>query len=239
MAKAIPTDELALKGLSRFLDEPSPKPLQGPAGLFPGGKGGEKPAKYCQENHWVERTGQVIKVGRASKELFRITAEGLKVLLDRSDPSALLGSVSESLLKLEEKTASIQASLQFIKANIGQVLVNIRPLDVEDLARKMVSASKPAEVSPKKTDWHSAVLDYVDAYKRRNPHGLCPLPELFTKVAQPHGLTIGQFHDGLRQLVQEKRLRLHPFTGAAYQLEQEHLAIVASQGIQYYVERTT
>jgi hypothetical protein len=49
-------------------------------------------------------------------------------------------------------------------------------------------------------------------------------------------LTIGQFHDGLRRLVEKGQVRLHAFTGAAYTLQEDHLALVAGQEIKYYAE---
>jgi hypothetical protein len=38
-------------------------------------------------------------------------------------------------------------------------------------------------------------------------------------------------------LVQQRRIRLHAFTGAAYQLQEEQFALVAGQEIKYYAER--
>ena len=86
-------------------------------------------------------------------------------------------------------------------------------------------------------DWLEEAMKYLEDHQRRNPFGNCPLPELYHRVAEPRGLTIGQFHDGLRRLVERRQVRLHPFTGAAYQLNEEQYALVAGQEIKYYVER--
>ena len=86
-------------------------------------------------------------------------------------------------------------------------------------------------------DWRVSALESLADYQRRHPYGHCPLPELFHRVAEPRGMSIGQFHDGLRRLVQESQIRLHPFTGAAYQLQEEQYALVAGQEIKYYAER--
>jgi hypothetical protein len=49
-------------------------------------------------------------------------------------------------------------------------------------------------------------------------------------------MSIGQFHDGVRQLAAAGKIALHPFTGAAYQLRDEQYALLAGQEIKYYVE---
>lgn len=50
-------------------------------------------------------------------------------------------------------------------------------------------------------------------------------------------LTIGQYHDMIRGLVKAGQVKLHPFTGAAYQLQDEEYAMVSGQEIKYYAER--
>lgn len=84
--------------------------------------------------------------------------------------------------------------------------------------------------------WSKAALQYLHDYRHQHPYGHCPLPELYRATAEPHGLTIGQFHDMLREMVRQKQVRLHPFTGAAYQLRDEQNGLLAGQEIKYYAE---
>lgn len=84
--------------------------------------------------------------------------------------------------------------------------------------------------------WSEKALQYLHDYQHRHPYGHCPLPELYRATAEPHGLTIGPFHDILREMVRQKQVRLHPFTGAAYQLRDEHYGLLAGQEIKYYAE---
>ena len=95
------------------------------------------------------------------------------------------------------------------------------------------SPQPPAQAS---AEWLNKSVDFVRQYRQKNPLGSCPLPELFRGAAEPAGISIGQFHDGVRQLVRERRLRLHPWTGPMYQLKDEQYALMLGQEIKFYVD---
>lgn len=86
----------------------------------------------------------------------------------------------------------------------------------------------------KTTKTNSALESYLRDYGVDHPYAHCPLPELY-RAATPD-LTIGQFHDVIRELQADRRIRLHPFTGAMYQLRDEQYAMVQGQEIKFYVE---
>lgn len=121
---------------------------------------------------------------------------------------------------------------------LSKLGAQLKPPDVESLLRKINRSESPGDGTPA-PDWQATALDYLTDYQRRHPYGHCPLPELYHRVAEPRGLSIGQFHDGLRELVRARQIRLHPFTGAAYQLQEEQYAVVSGQEIKYYAERLT
>ena len=91
----------------------------------------------------------------------------------------------------------------------------------------MVSGSPP---------WHSEALHYLQLYPSQHMEALCSLPALYASVAAKHQLSIGQFHDGIRDMVQAGQIRLHPFTGSLAALEREEYALVMSKEVMYYVE---
>ena len=63
----------------------------------------------------------------------------------------------------------------------------------------------------------------------------CPLPELYRQARQAAGaLTIGSFHDGLRQLLEDGSIYLHPWAGPLYALPQPPLALLVGHEIAYY-----
>jgi hypothetical protein len=63
---------------------------------------------------------------------------------------------------------------------------------------------------------------------------------LFRHVKTQHAsLTIGQFHDGLRQLHDEGKIYLHPWTGPLYAMPEPPLALLAGHEIAYYASQRT
>jgi hypothetical protein len=90
---------------------------------------------------------------------------------------------------------------------------------------------------PTPTAWHAEALDYLLAYQARHLQAFCSLPDLYANVVARHGISIGQFHDGIRALVQAGQIRLHPFSGSRFALEREEYALVAEKDIMYYAER--
>jgi hypothetical protein len=63
----------------------------------------------------------------------------------------------------------------------------------------------------------------------------CPLPELYRSARQAYPtLTIGQFHDSLRQLHERAQIYLHPWTGPLYEIPEPALALLVGHEIAYY-----
>ncbi|MBM3980250.1 MAG: hypothetical protein FJ304_08190 [Planctomycetes bacterium] len=57
---------------------------------------------------------------------------------------------------------------------------------------------------------------------------------MFRAVAQNAALTIGEFHDCLRQLHTDGALSLHAWTGPLYALPEPQYALLIGHGIAYY-----
>lgn len=62
----------------------------------------------------------------------------------------------------------------------------------------------------------------------------CPLPDLFRTLAANGPLTIGEFHDCLRELHAEGRVSLPQWTGPLYALPEPQYALLIGHGIAYY-----
>ena len=62
----------------------------------------------------------------------------------------------------------------------------------------------------------------------------CPLPELFRALALTDSLTIGAFHDCLRQLHADGTVSLPAWTGPLYALPEPQYALLIGHGIAYY-----
>jgi hypothetical protein len=85
--------------------------------------------------------------------------------------------------------------------------------------------------------WHAEALDYLQAYQARYVEALCSLPDLYAQVVEKHGVSIGLFHDWLRDMVHAGQVRLHPFSGPRSALDRGELALVMNREIMYYAER--
>ena len=77
----------------------------------------------------------------------------------------------------------------------------------------------------------------ITEQKQRNPLQRLSLPQMFERLRVRHpALTLGQFHDGLRQLQDEHRVRLGPYTQALATLDDPRNALFLDREVKFYVE---
>jgi hypothetical protein len=261
LAKAKPTSrDLALEALSRLVADPAPRVMHGTAkapGVFTGtGAPARAAAALCVAEGWLAGTGQMTGKGKTAKETFRITPAGLRQVIESLPQPLLLRDMLSAVDRQGELLRGLRSAIDAAARQVDQqtsvlreMLQKTEPHDFEGIVRRALSAassearaaSQPAKspgpaAASSDGPWLSDALHYLRDYQTRNPYGRCPLPELYHQVAEPRGLSIGLFHDGIRRLVEERRVRWHPFTGPAFQLEDDQYAIVAGQEIKYYVE---
>jgi hypothetical protein len=79
-----------------------------------------------------------------------------------------------------------------------------------------------------------AILAQLEAWQSAGTLGDCPLAELYERASQATPLSIGQFHDALRELIQQKQVYLHPWTGPLYALPQPKYALLVGHQVAYY-----
>ena len=86
--------------------------------------------------------------------------------------------------------------------------------------------------------WQSAAITLLADWPKARPNEDCPLPELFRHAQQsvPH-LTIGHFHDGLRQLYADETIRLHPWTGPLSEIPEPAHALMVGHAVAYYASK--
>jgi hypothetical protein len=83
----------------------------------------------------------------------------------------------------------------------------------------------------------TAIETELRDWQTKTPGRSCPLPELYSHVREKHpSTTIGQFHDSLRQLYADNRVRLLPFTQAMYQLQGPEYVLLVGRELMYYAE---
>jgi hypothetical protein len=243
----------ALAALSRAMADPAARPLLGTKakpGIFIGGTQATKnAAQRAIERGWLAPTGDFEGQGRSKKPLYRITAAGIAHALEHGTAAELLRDMLAALdgqtKRLERVQSEVANTAELTKAQaqaVRELLTRVAPPNVEELLRSAANrpAAEPSPPSPPASSssakWAADALKYLSEHRRRNPYGRCSLSELFQKTAAGSGLSIGQFHDGVRELAAQGKIALHPFTGAAYQLRDEQYALVAGQEIKYYVD---
>lgn len=224
-----------LDALSRAAAEPAGLPLFGKAGwgLFPATTPAKQAAQRCKEEGFL----QVIRTetkGKASQEICGITEKGLAYLLEQVNPKRVLEDLVRALEgrqgQVDELLAAArltQAGFEALKAVAEKVLRHIQ-----------TSAAKAPGGKEKAPNWTGAILDYLTRWQETKTSEDCSLPELYQKARETAlDLTIGHFHDGLRQLHTAQHIYLHPWTGPLYEIPEPPYALLVGHEIAYYASR--
>jgi hypothetical protein len=94
-------------------------------------------------------------------------------------------------------------------------------------SRPPVSAATDAliaDVKARLAEWHAAAGASHD----------CPLPDLYRKLESTERVSVGLFHDALRQLYDDHQIYLHPWTGPLYALPEPAFALLVGHEVAYY-----
>lgn len=226
--------QLLLEALRRAVADPTGLPLYASKtapGLFPATAAARPAAQRCKEEALV----QVVRTesrGKAVQEVCALTDKGLSYLLTQANPRQVLEDLVRALEAREAEFGAlvaaarqVQTTLEAFKALAANVLQQLgRP------AGERANGSPPAAAG-----WDAAALSYLERRQASGALGDCPLPELFQVARQAESrLSIGQFHDGLRRLAEEGRLRLQPWTAPLYDLPEPSLALLSGHAVSYY-----
>lgn len=187
--------------------------------------------------------------GKVEMEWVRLTPDGVSFLHAHESPRAIL----------EELRNALDAARGGVRPWLGEMLAEVRNLqnqleararelfnrldalsDRVDEALKRVEGGAAAvnRAAAQAVPWAAEALAYLDRRHHSGDAGDCPLPELFAAVrAKFPGLSIGAFHDGLRQLGDYKALRLVAFAGPPGHLAEPEYAILDGAKVLYHAAR--
>ena len=212
---------LILDALSRAAAEPAGMPLfkaKAAAGLFPATPAARQAAQRCKDD------GYLHIVHTAPREICAITDKGRQWLVTQASPRQVL----EDFVRLLEERRQQAAELITAARNVAA--------SVESL-KSTVEQLRPAERpdnSGGPLDLCADIQAHVEQWHDTSP-GDCPLPELFRRLREVHpDLTVGCFHDGLRDLHARGVIYLHPWTGPLYDLPEPPFALMTGHEIAYY-----
>ncbi len=228
--------QLVLEGLSRAVAEPAGRPLHGgkSAGLFAASAAGKRAAQHCKEVGLLHVIGTQTR-GKAVQEICAITEKGVAHLLEQVSPKQVLEefvrAVEARARQVEDLVTSArtcQATFDALKAQVEKVLTQVG---------QSTPPSVPAG-SNGQASWPTGLLGFLSRWSETHAHEDCPLPDAY-RQAKTHApaLTIGQFHDGLRQLHDQGVLFLHPWTGPLYEIPEPAYALLVGHAVVYYASR--
>jgi hypothetical protein len=197
---------------------------------------------------------------RILEELVRAVKEqGARPAESASNPAAALGreiaklreSVNTQLAKIQQdfhtRLERLQQELQRQTGPAsgdgsggGSDRLHRALQTVEALAGRLEAAPTAPPVSTNDrgaTGWSEEIVRLVREQKQRNAHQQLTLPQIYERLKSTRpGLTLGQFHDGLRSLQDQKRLRLWPYTQGVNNVPDRRNALYLDQELKFYVD---
>lgn len=225
--------QMLLDGLSRAAADPAGLPLyavKGTPGLFAANTAGKQLARRCKEEGFL-RVIRTDTRGKTPVEICAVTEKGLAYLLGQVNPRQVLEDFIRALDAKQSQAADLvsiarqmQTSLEALRSTAEKVLQQLAP-------------PSPPAANGSET-WPAAALAYLEQWQTSGAAGDCPLPQLYRHCrVTSSGLTVGHFHDGLRQLHDEGLIYLHPWTGPLYDMPEPQCALLVGHEIAYYASK--
>jgi hypothetical protein len=258
MAKKPPDPlPLALEALAAALADPTPKVLFGSAtspGFFKGSAQLVKAAaRLCEERHWLEGAGEWVGKGASKKQKYRLTPDGVRAVLEQSETLVLLrglaaavGQQAASLQSMREQLGLLVEQARPLAEAVGQLARKVEPPDVEAILRRLQSAANTSgtpqphqrpHLPAADRAWLDDVVRMTTEQRQRDRYQPLSLPRIYAELRQSRpGLSLGEFHDGLRLLRDQGRLRLVPFTRALATIDDPRNALFLDGEVMYYAE---
>lgn len=229
---------LLLDALSRAAADPAGVPLHagktGP-GLFPATTAARLAAQRCKDEAFVK----VVRTdgrGKAVLEVCAITEKGLAFLLSEANPRQVLEDLVRAVESRQNQLADLVATARQAHAGL-EALKAVAEKVLQQVGRQGNGTPLPHDrpAANGAESWHGAALNHLTRRQAAGASEDCPLPELYQAARQAcPRLTIGQFHDGLRQLQEQGRIYLHPWTGPLYDLPEPPCALLTGHEVAYY-----
>jgi hypothetical protein len=246
MAKTVSVEDLVQEALQRALADAVPRRLHGskakPGVFLSSSAACKAAAARCIAEGLIRQQGEE-RTGRTTAPLYTIAPAGVAYVIERSPVESLLAATRDGakrtmgvVAECQEILAGVRRQTEGLLEAVAAVAARIRPADLSRVLDQW-KGSAAAAVTPPPHDAAPTLLTLVREHRGRSAIQPLPLPELYraARARLPH-LTMGQFHDALRQLVAERSLRLLPYTGAMYQLGEPEYGLLQGREVMYYAE---
>jgi hypothetical protein len=230
--------QLVLTALSRAVADPAGLPLHSnrkTPGLFATTATARQVAQRCKDNGLLA----VVNSDSDGKtaETCAITEKGLAYLLSQVSPKQVLEDLVQTLKERQAQVGALvstaqqwQSGLGALQATIAKVLQRIEKPDANH-----ANTLGPLPSGNGSPGWPEKLVASLAQARAADSTQDSPLPELFRQAnALNPGLSIGQFHDGLRRLQEQEKIYLHPWTGPLYEIPEPAYAVLTGHQIAYY-----
>ena len=215
-------------------------------GLFPATAGAKPAVKKALDDGLLTVLRRVPQ-GKSTVEYCTASPKGLAFLLEQASPKQVLedfvrvleerrGEVQTLLKTADRMAASLVGMTERIQSVLPQVVMSRQQVPVEAPAWE-----REGSVATMPPAWDAGelaeriVTRLADWAGRGGVTRDCPLPELFRSLSTlDPAPSIGLFHDALRQLHEERRIYLHPYTGPLYTLPEPAFALMIGHEVSYY-----
>jgi hypothetical protein len=252
-AKATDPFPLAVEALTRALLDPSPKVLLGSKaapGFFQSSSASTRAAaKLCEDRGWVSGTGEWAGSGKSKKQKYRLTPAGVRAILEHGETLTVVRSLAGALQEqvdqyrsMRDRLGLLADQIQPLTEVVNRLLDKVQPPDVEAILQKLDRPLTPPpapvrETAPAVAGWLDEVVGLVAEQARRDRLQPLTLPQIFSAIRKRSPeITLGQFHDGLRKLHDQRRVRLTPYTRALATLGDPRNAVFLNGEVMYYAE---
>lgn len=194
----------------------------------------------------------VVKKKTAGAPLCTITDKGLAYLLSQVSPRQVLEDFVRALEgrrnqadDLINLARQMQQGIEALKTNVDKVLQQTCKLEgstgpgasghLKALFAGFLNdgdSPPPAPQAPAgDAALHNALSADLTRWQNSGATEDCPLPHLYRQTSPR---SIGQFHDALRQMHDQGKIYLHPWTGPLYDLPEPPYALLIGHEIAYY-----
>ena len=236
---------LILDALTRAAAEPSGLSLhanKADPGLFPNTTIAKSAAERAKADGLL-RVVHTDPKGKVVREVCALTDKGMQFLARQASPRQVVEDLvrilegrQAAVAELTASAAQMSAALAAVRTVIEQVLPRLTDhhatngIPMNGLLSPPCPAKTPAlenliaNVKSRLAEWHADTGSSQD----------CPLPDLYLKLDSAEPVSIGQFHDALRQLHDDHQIYLHPWTGPLYALPEPAFALMVGHEVAYY-----
>jgi hypothetical protein len=187
--------------------------------------------------------------GKLTVEWVRLTPTGVSFLHAHEAPRAVLEELQAAL---QTTKAGVPVWLDGMRQEV-QSLTDRLAVEMDKLLHRLDALSQRVDEALRRTDadvpaladgvaravpWAADVIYYLDRRRKSGAAGDCPLPELFAALRQRRpGVTLADFHDGLRRLDDLRAISLRSFAGKPEELSEPEYALLDGANVLYYARR--